>query len=40
MRLAASPAGREEMGRAARDYAEQHFAVDRIADRFEVILRG
>jgi colanic acid biosynthesis glycosyl transferase WcaI len=35
-----SPALSDECGRAARHYAETHFNIDRITDRFEAILRG
>jgi glycosyltransferase involved in cell wall biosynthesis len=40
LELAKSPALREKAGRAARQYAETHFDVERITDRFEQILRG
>lgn len=40
LKLAESPALREEAGRAARRYAESHFDIDGVADRFESILRG
>ena len=40
LQLAESPALREKAGKAARHYAESHFGIDRIADRFEQILRG
>lgn len=40
LRLAESPQLREQAGAAARHYAESHFDIDHIADRFERILRG
>ena len=40
LRLAESPELREKAGRAARHYADTHFDVQRITDRFEQILRG
>ena len=40
LRLAESPELREQAGRAARHYADTHFDVQRITDRFEQILRG
>jgi glycosyltransferase involved in cell wall biosynthesis len=40
LQLAESPALREKTAKAARHYAEIHFGIDRIADRFEQILRG
>ena len=40
LQLAESPALREKAGRTARQYAETHFDVERITDRFEQILRG
>jgi glycosyltransferase involved in cell wall biosynthesis len=40
LQLAESPALREKTAKAARHYAESHFGIDRIADRFEQILRG
>ncbi len=38
--LARDPALRERMGQNARAYAEQHFAIDPITDRFEAVLNG
>lgn len=35
-----SPDVRDQCGRAARRYAEEHFDIERITDRFEVILGG
>jgi glycosyltransferase involved in cell wall biosynthesis len=35
-----SPEQRERLGAAGRHYAESHFDIGRIADRFEAILRG
>jgi glycosyltransferase involved in cell wall biosynthesis len=40
LQLAESPSLREKAGQAARHYAESHFDVDQITDRFEQILRG
>ena len=40
LKLAESPELREQAGRAARHYAETHFDIDRITDRFEQILRA
>jgi glycosyltransferase involved in cell wall biosynthesis len=40
LQLAESPALREKAGAAARRYAESHFDIERIADRFEKTLRG
>jgi glycosyltransferase involved in cell wall biosynthesis len=40
LQLAESPTLREQSGQAARRYAESHFDVERICDRFEHILRG
>jgi putative colanic acid biosynthesis glycosyltransferase WcaI len=40
LEMAESPALREQAGSAARRYAEDHFDIDQIADRFERILRG
>ncbi len=39
-RLASDAALRETMGTNARAYAEQHFGIEPIADRFEAILTG
>jgi glycosyltransferase involved in cell wall biosynthesis len=39
-RLIDSPLLREKLGRAARQYAESHFDIQRIGDQFEAILRG
>jgi glycosyltransferase involved in cell wall biosynthesis len=39
-RLIQSPQLREELGRAARHYAEANFDIRRIGDRFEAILKG
>jgi glycosyltransferase involved in cell wall biosynthesis len=39
-RLVNSPQFRDEYGRAAREYAEKHFNIRRIADQFEAILSG
>jgi glycosyltransferase involved in cell wall biosynthesis len=39
LQLAESPALRAQAGHAARSYADTHFDVERIADRFEQILR-
>lgn len=39
-RLIDSPPLREKLGHAARQYAESHFDIHRIADQFESILRG
>jgi glycosyltransferase involved in cell wall biosynthesis len=36
--LMADPEGRARMGKAGRAYAEAHFDIDRIADRFEALL--
>ncbi|MGE3641515.1 MAG: hypothetical protein AB7G28_23415, partial [Pirellulales bacterium] len=36
--LCDSPELRQQAGRAARHYAESHFDIERIADRFELIL--
>lgn len=38
-RLYADRAGRDRMGMAAREYAEDHFVIDRVADRFENIFK-
>ena len=38
--LAESPSLRDQSGRAARQFAETHFDIERICDRFEAILRG
>jgi colanic acid biosynthesis glycosyl transferase WcaI len=40
LKLAESPTLREEMGRSARHYAESHFDIDGVADRFERVLTG
>ncbi len=40
LQLAESPALREKAGRAAHQYAEAHFDIERITDRFERILRS
>jgi glycosyltransferase involved in cell wall biosynthesis len=40
LQLAESPSLREKAGQAARHYAESHFDIDQITDRFEQILRG
>ena len=40
LKLAESPELREQMGRAARRYAEKHFDIEPITDRFEQILSG
>jgi len=39
-RLIDSPQLREELGRAGRRYAETHFDIRKIGDRFERILAG
>jgi putative colanic acid biosynthesis glycosyltransferase WcaI len=39
-KLIESPTLRQEFGIAARQYAEVHFDIERITDRFEVILRA
>jgi glycosyltransferase involved in cell wall biosynthesis len=39
-RLIDSPQEREQLGRAARQYAEMHFDIRRITDQFELILRS
>jgi glycosyltransferase involved in cell wall biosynthesis len=39
-RLIQSPPQREEHGRNARAYAEAHFSIRHIGDRFEAILSG
>ncbi|MEX0612171.1 MAG: hypothetical protein WD229_08615, partial [Pirellulales bacterium] len=39
-RLIESPPLRDELGHAARRYAETHFDIRRIGDQFETILRG
>jgi glycosyltransferase involved in cell wall biosynthesis len=39
-RLAEDAALRDRCGQAARQYAETHFDIDRITDRFEAILAG
>jgi glycosyltransferase involved in cell wall biosynthesis len=40
LELAESPVLRTSAGAAARGYAESHFDIERITDRFETILRG
>jgi glycosyltransferase involved in cell wall biosynthesis len=40
LRLAESSALRDDCGQAARRYADTHFDIERIGDRFEQILRG
>ena len=40
LRLAESPELRDQAGRAARNYAETHFDIELITERFEQILRG
>jgi glycosyltransferase involved in cell wall biosynthesis len=40
LQLAESPALRDRCGQAARHYADTHFDIERICDRFEHILRG
>ena len=40
LELAQSPELREKAGRAARHYADTHFDIERITDRFEQILRS
>jgi glycosyltransferase involved in cell wall biosynthesis len=39
-RLVNSPQFRDEYGRAAREYAEKHFNIRKIADQFEAVLGG
>jgi glycosyltransferase involved in cell wall biosynthesis len=39
-RLIESPGLRDELGRAARRYAEAHFDIGRIGDAFECLLSG